>query len=117
MRNRWNRTPAEAGIIGMTRAMAKEWGRYKVNVNCMAFGLIDTRMAQPLACGKASIHVGDHEIPVGIHKVTPDMLNSSVPLGRPGTPQEAAGAVCLFCMPELDYISGQATVCSGGLRA
>jgi 3-oxoacyl-[acyl-carrier protein] reductase len=111
-----NYSTAKAGIIGMTRAMAKEWGRYKVNVNCVAFGLIETRLAQPLAGESASIQVGDHEIPVGIQQENLSMLNSIIPLGRPGTPQEAAGAVYLFCIPESDYISGQVVVCSGGLR-
>jgi 3-oxoacyl-[acyl-carrier protein] reductase len=45
------------------------------------------------------------------------MMNSIIPLGRAGTPQEAAGAVYMFCIPESNYVSGQVITCSGGLRS
>ncbi len=111
-----NYSAAKAGIVGLTRAMSKEWGRYKVNVNCVAFGLIQTRLIQPLKDKGASIQVGDHDIPVGIHEDNLAMMKSVIPLGRVGTPQEAAGAVYLFCIPESNYVSGQVITCSGGLR-
>jgi 3-oxoacyl-[acyl-carrier protein] reductase len=49
--------------------------------------------------------------------VQPEMLafmERMIPLGRGGTPEEAAGAVYLFCIPESDYISGQVVLASGG---
>jgi len=97
----------------MTRVLAKEWGRFKVTVNSVAFGLIRTRLTEA-AAGSGSIEVDGREIKVGVN---PDVLNSlevGIPLGRAGTPREAAGAVYLFCIPESDYISGQTVVCSGG---
>ena len=111
-----NYSTAKAGIVGMTRAMSKEWGRYKVNVNCVAFGLIDTRLTQALDDEGASIRVGAHEIPVGIHRDNLAMMDSIIPMGRTGTAQEAAGAVYMFCIPESNYVSGQVITCSGGLR-
>jgi 3-oxoacyl-[acyl-carrier protein] reductase len=104
---------AKAGVNGMTRVLAKEWGRFKVTVNSVAFGLIRTRLTEA-AAGSGSIEVDGREIKVGVN---PDVLNSlevGIPLGRAGTPREAAGAVYLFCIPESDYISGQTVVCSGG---
>jgi 3-oxoacyl-[acyl-carrier protein] reductase len=111
-----NYSTAKAGIIGLTLAMSKEWGRYKVNVNCVAFGLIQTRLSQALHDQAANITVGDHEIPVGIHTDNLKMMDSIIPLGRAGTPQEAAGAVYMLCIPESNYVSGQVITCSGGLR-
>lgn len=106
---------AKASLIGLTRTMAKEWGRFKVTVNCVAFGLIETRLTQPIAERQASIAVGGHEIKVGVRAEMLDTMVRSIPLGRPGTPDEAAGAVYLFCSPESDYISGQIIVAGGGL--
>jgi len=111
-----NYSGAKAGIVGMTLALAKEWGRYSVNVNCVAFGLIHTRLNQPLGEDSAQIDIEGHSIPVGVRAESLAMLKQVIPLGRGGTPEEAAGAVFLFCTPESNYISGQVVVCGGGLR-
>ena len=103
---------AKAGVNGLTRVMAKEWGRYKVNVNSVAFGLIRTRLTQPV--GSGSIQVEGRQIRVGVNVDVLQGMEASIPLGRAGTPEEAAGAVYLLCLPESDYISGQTLVCSGG---
>jgi len=110
-----NYSSAKAGIIGLTKAMAKEWGRYQVNVNCVAFGLIGTRLAQALGGKDAHIDVGGQQIDIGIQQANLDAMQQMIPLGRPGTPEEAAGSVCLFCYPESDYVSGQVITCAGGL--
>jgi len=110
-----NYAAAKAGVIGLTRAMAKEWGRYRVNVNCVAFGLIDTRLTQPLAAQDARIAVDGREIAVGIQPATLEAMAQLIPLGRAGTPEEAAGAVYLLCSPESSYVSGQTLLCAGGL--
>jgi len=104
---------AKAGINGMTRVLAKEWGRFKVNVNSVAFGVIRTRLTEA-AAGAGAIKVEGREIKVGVN---PDVLKSmedGIPLGRGGTAAEAAGAVYLFCIPESNYVTGQVVVCSGG---
>jgi 3-oxoacyl-[acyl-carrier protein] reductase len=105
---------AKAGVNGITRSMCKEWGRYKVNVNSVAFGLIRTRLTEAAAGGDASIAVEGKKIRVGVNADVLKTMEQGIPLGRAGTPQEAAGAVYLFCLPESDYISGQVVVCSGG---
>ncbi len=109
-----NYSTAKAGIQGLTRAMAKEWGRYKVNVNAVAFGLIMTRLTESPADGNATIDVQGRAIRVGVR---PEVLRNAeqlIPLGRGGRPEEAAGAIYLFCIPESNYVSGQTLVVSGG---
>lgn len=106
----------KAGIVGLTRTLCKEWGRYRVNVNCVAFGLIETRLTQPLAeGGGAHINVEGRELAVGIQPRLLQSFAAMAPMGRAGTPKEAADAIYLLCSPESDYISGQVLVCGGGL--
>jgi len=105
----------KAAQIGITRTLAKEWGRLRVNVNCVAFGYIATRLTQPLTQGEARIQVGEREHKVGLDPGYVERMRELIPLGRPGTPEEAAGAVYLFCTPESDYVSGQILVAGGGL--
>ena len=109
-----NYAAAKAGINGLTKAMAKEWGRYKVNVNSVAFGLIMTRLTQPLTAGDASVDIQGRTIAVGVQPDRLKAAESTIPLGRGGTPEEAAGAVYMFCIPESNYVSGQVLVCGGG---
>lgn len=106
---------AKASLIGLTRTLCKEWGRYKVNVNCVAFGLIKTRLTQPIEDKQATIDVEGRAIKVGVQPQLISTFEKLIPLGRGGTPEEAADAVYLFCTPESNYISGQVVVCGGGL--
>lgn len=106
---------AKSALVGMTRTLAKEWGRYAVNVNCVAFGFIETRLTQPLSGEGARIDVAGREVAVGVQPQFLEMMRMTTPLGRAGTPEEAAGAVYLLCTPESDYISGQVLVAGGGL--
>lgn len=111
-----NYSSAKAAMVGMTRTLAKEWGRYAVNVNCVAFGMIETRLTQPLVgASEAKIDVAGREIKVGMQPAFIETLSNLIPLGRAGTAEEAAGAVYLLCAPESDYISGQVIVAGGGL--
>ena len=110
-----NYASAKAGVIGMTLALAKEWGRLKTNVNCVAFGLIGTRLTQATADAGATVSIEGRDIRVGLNPEVKATIERTIPLGRAGTPEEAAGAVYLFCLPESDYISGQTVVCAGGL--
>jgi 3-oxoacyl-[acyl-carrier protein] reductase len=102
----------KAGVIGLTKTLAKEWGRYNINVNAVGFGMIQTRMTQPLKPG-AELKMGGKEIPMGIQTAMLDSIVAS-PLGRIGTPEEAAGAVLFFCSPLSDYVTGEVLICSGG---
>jgi 3-oxoacyl-[acyl-carrier protein] reductase len=106
----------KAGVIGLTRTLAKEWGRYNVTVNCVGFGLIETRLTQPLTQAGATISVQGRSIPVGVQPKVLDSIQAVCPLGRAGTPDEAAGAVLFFCSPLSDYVTGEVLVCSGGLH-
>jgi len=109
-----NYSAAKSSMIGMTKTMAKEWGRYKVNVNAVAYGLIETRLTRGFDGDKPSVQVGAQEVGIGIPADQVRMMSQMIPMGRPGTPEEAAGAVYLFCSPESNYISGQVVVCGGG---
>lgn len=109
-----NYAAAKAGINGLTRAVAKEWGRYKVNVNSVAFGLIKTRLTEAAADGDATLDIEGRQIKVGVNPQVLKNAESLIPLGRAGTPAEAAGAVYLFCLPESNYVSGQVLVVGGG---
>jgi len=109
-----NYSSAKAGVTGLTKALAKEWGRYNVTVNTVAFGLIKTRLTETPAGGDGTIDVAGREIKVGVNPNLLAAMEQMVPLGRGGTPAEAAGAVYLFCLPESDYVSAQTLVCGGG---
>ena len=85
-----------------------------VTVNCVAFGLIKTRLTGNAAEGSTA-NIEGREIRVGVNPDLMAMMERSIPLGRGGTPDEAAGAVYLLCIPESDYVSGQTLMCSGGL--
>lgn len=103
----------KAGIIGLTKVMAKEWGRYNVNVNAVGFGFIDTRLTQPLG---EEIDMHGRKIKVGVQPAVRDALAAQNPLGRFGSAAEAAGPVVFFCSPLSDYVTGEVLLCSGGSR-
>ena len=109
-----NYATAKAGIMGMTQTLAKEWGRMNVTVNCVAYGLVKTRLTGNAADG-GTAHIDGRHIKVGVNADLMAMMERSIPLGRGGTPEEAAGVVYLLCIPESDYVSGQTLMCSGGL--
>ena len=106
----------KAGIIGLTKTMAKEWGRYNVNVNAVGFGLIGTRLVQPLTDATANMEMHGHQIRLGVQPSLLDSVKTACPLGRLGTPEEAAGAVLFFCSPLSDYVTGEVLICGGGLH-
>jgi 3-oxoacyl-[acyl-carrier protein] reductase len=105
----------KAAVIGLTRAMAKEWGRYNVNVNAVGFGLIGTRLVQPLT-ESSKIEVKGREIRIGVQPAVLEKVLASSPLGRAGTPEEAAGAVLFFCSPLSDFVTGELLMCAGGMH-
>lgn len=109
-----NYAAAKAGVTGLTKTLAKEWGRYNVTVNSVAFGLIKTRLTEAAAGGDATIDMAGNKIKVGVNPEVLSAMEGGIPLGRAGTPQDAAGSVYLLCIPESDYVSGQTLVCGGG---
>lgn len=110
-----NYSSMKAGVVGLTKTLAKEWGRFKVCVNCVAFGFIETRLTQATE-EKMQVEVdGGQKASVGMPPKVIEGFKKMIPLGRAGTPEEAADAVYLLCSPESNYISGQTLICGGGL--
>jgi len=108
-----NYAAAKAGVTGLTKTLAKEWGRYNVTVNTVAFGVIRTRLTAAASAG-GTIDIDGQELKVGVSEQILEAIETQIPLGRAGTPQEAAGAVYLLIQPESDYVSGHTLVCGGG---
>ena len=109
-----NYSSMKAGVLGLTKCLSKEWGRYKVNVNCVAFGYIETRLTEATD-EKVNIKVdGGKEAAVGLPPKVIEGFKRMIPMGRAGTVDEAAGAVYLMCCPESNYVSGQILICGGG---
>jgi 3-oxoacyl-[acyl-carrier protein] reductase len=104
----------KAAVVGLTKVMAKEWGRYNVNVNAVGFGFIETRLVQPLG---EEIDVSGHKIKIGVQPQALEAMKLLCPLGRMGTVEEAAGPVLFFCSPLSDYVSGEVLIVSGGARS
>lgn len=110
-----NYSSMKAALGGMTKTLSKELGYLKINVNCVAFGFIDTRLTQATD-EKKTVIVDGNEVNVGIPKKIVAGVSRMVPLGRSGTADEAADGIYLFCTPESNYISGQTVIIGGGLR-
>jgi 3-oxoacyl-[acyl-carrier protein] reductase len=109
-----NYSSGKAGVIGLTKTLAKEWGQFNIQVNAVAFGRIDTRLTQAKEKGE-SIMRGDAEIAIGIPGERLERTTPMIPLGRAGTAEEAAGAVFFFASPFSNYVSGQVLEVAGGL--
>ena len=109
-----NYAAGKAGIIGVTKTLAKEWGQFNVQVNAVAFGFIDTRLTQAKEAGER-IQRGEKDIALGIPEPMRQVAQMMIPLGRAGTPDEAAGAVLFFASPLSDYVSGQVLEVTGGM--
>jgi len=108
-----NYSSGKAGVVGLTRTLAKEWGQFKINVNAVAFGFIETRLTASKEEGNV-IEKDGEKFQLGI----PDQLRSMgamlIPLGRPGSPQEAAGGIFYLCSPWSNYVHGQVLNVTGG---
>ncbi len=108
-----NYAAAKAGLVGLTKTLAREWGPFKVNVNAVAFGFVDTRLTAAADEGETITH-GDTEIRLGIPASMRELASTMIPLGRPATPQEAAGAVFFLCSPWSNFVHGQVLTVNGG---
>lgn len=108
-----NYSAGKMGIVGVTKTMAKEWGRFNINVNAVAYGFIDTRLTQPKERHE-TMTVQGKEVELGIPEAMRKMAPNFIPLGRPGTPDEAAGPVLFLASPLSDYVSGHVLLVTGG---
>ncbi len=106
----------KAAVVGLTKTLAKEWGRYNVTVNAVGFGLIDTRLIKPMEDAVTNISIGEKQIHVGMQAQVREQVTKQIPLGRLGTADDAANAVFFFCSPLSDYVTGEVLVCGGGIR-
>jgi len=109
-----NYSAGKAGVVGLTKTIAKEWGQFKVNVNAVAFGFIDTRLTQAKV-DENTMEVGGEKIQLGIPEQMRQMAAMLIPLGRPATPEEAAGGIFFLCSPWSNYVHGQTLHITGGL--
>ena len=108
-----NYSAGKAGVVGLTKTLAKEWGPLKVNVNAVAFGWIETR----LTASKDDTNVTEirgEKVQLGIPEQMRGMASMVIPIGRPGTPEEAAGGVFFLCSPWANFVHGQVLNITGG---
>jgi 3-oxoacyl-[acyl-carrier protein] reductase len=122
-------------MLGLMRTLALEWGRFRVNVNAVAFGIIQTRFGLPqsehevIETGGRTVHVGmpakqaerlgvdmdpDHVV-TDAEMYAPKPMRG-IPLGRTGTIREAADSIFWLCSPMSDYVTGQVIAVNGGSR-
>jgi 3-oxoacyl-[acyl-carrier protein] reductase len=108
-----NYSSGKAGVVGLTKTLAKEWGQFKINVNAVAFGFIETRLTAAKDESN-TMEIGGKEIQLGIPEQLRGMGAMVIPLGRPGTPEEAAGGVFFLCSPWSNFVHGQVLNVTGG---
>jgi 3-oxoacyl-[acyl-carrier protein] reductase len=108
-----NYSSGKSGVVGLTKTLAKEWGQFKINVNAVAFGFVETRLtASKEEAG--TFQKDGEEIQLGIPDQMRQMASMLIPLGRPATPEEAAGGVFFLCSPWSNFVHGQVLNVTGG---
>jgi 3-oxoacyl-[acyl-carrier protein] reductase len=108
-----NYASGKSAVVGLTKTLAKEWGQFKINVNAVAFGFIETRLTAPKTDQNVA-EIGGQTVQLGIPEQLRAIGPALIPMGRPGTPNEAAGGVFLLCTPWANYITGQVLSITGG---
>ena len=109
-----NYSAAKAGLVGLTKTLAREWGPFKVNVNAVAFGFVETRLTAASDEGGEAFVKDGVEIPLGIPERMRQMAPIIIPLGRAATPEDAAGPIFFLCSPWSNFVHGQVLTASGG---
>ena len=108
-----NYSAAKSAIVGLTKTLAKEWGQFKINVNAVAFGFVETRLTASKE-GGATFQKEGQDIQLGIPEQLRQMASMMIPIGRPATPEEAAAGVFFLCSPWSNYVHGQVLNVTGG---
>ncbi|MBV9366331.1 MAG: SDR family oxidoreductase, partial [Solirubrobacterales bacterium] len=108
-----NYASGKSALLGLTKTLAKEWGQFKINVNAVAFGFIETRLTAAKT-DENVVEIGGQKVQLGIPEQMRALGPALIPLGRAGTPQEAAGGVFLLCTPWANFITGQVLSITGG---
>jgi 3-oxoacyl-[acyl-carrier protein] reductase len=110
-----NYSSGKAAVTGLTKTLAKEWGGFKVNVNAVAFGFVETRLTQAKEKGETvKAGEGGPEVSIGVPEQMRNLASAIIPLGRPAQPEEAAGPVLFLASPLANYIHGQIINVTGG---
>lgn len=111
-----NYAAGKAGVVGLTKTLAKEWGMFKINVNAVAFGFVETRLtASKGSEGTVGADVGGKTVDLGMSDIVRQGATMMTPLGRGATPEEAAGGVFFLCSPYSNFVTGQTLLVSGGM--
>jgi 3-oxoacyl-[acyl-carrier protein] reductase len=108
-----NYSAGKSGVVGLTKSLAKEWGQFKINVNAVAFGYIETRLTASNESDNV-MEIDGEKVQLGIPDQLRGMAAMLIPLGRPGTTEEAAGGVFFLCSPWSNYVHGQVLNVTGG---
>src|ERR1700733_2124699 len=110
-----NYSAAKMGVVGVTKTLAKEWGQFKINVNAVAFGFVDTRLTAAKEQGGEITSPTGEKIELGIPEQMRAMASAMIPLGRPATTAEASGPVLFLASPLANYVHGQVLNITGGM--
>ena len=110
-----NYSAAKMGVVGITKTLAKEWGQFKINVNAVAFGFVDTRLTAAKEEGGEMTSPTGEKIELGIPEQMRAMASAIIPIGRPAQPIEAAGPVLFLASPLANYVHGQVLNVTGGM--
>jgi 3-oxoacyl-[acyl-carrier protein] reductase len=108
-----NYAAGKSGVVGLTKTLAKEWGQFKINVNAVAFGWIETRLTASKV-EENQMEIDGQKVQLGIPDQLRGMASVLIPLGRTGTPDEAAGGVFFLCSPWSNFVHGQVLNITGG---
>jgi 3-oxoacyl-[acyl-carrier protein] reductase len=108
-----NYSAGKSAVVGLTKTLAKEWGQFKVNCNAVAFGYIETRLTASKDESN-QMEIDGQKVQLGIPDQLRGMAAMLIPLGRPGTPEEAAGGIFFLCSPWSNYVHGQVLNVTGG---
>jgi len=110
-----NYSAAKMGVVGLTKTLAKEWGQFKINVNAVAFGFVETRLTQAKEQGEEMTTPTGEKVELGIPEQMRAMASAIIPMGRPATPEEASGPVLFLSSPLANYVHGQVLNVTGGM--
>jgi 3-oxoacyl-[acyl-carrier protein] reductase len=110
-----NYSAAKMGVVGLTKTLAKEWGQFKINVNAVAFGFVETRLTQAKEAGEEMTTPSGEKVELGIPEQMRAMASAIIPMGRPATPEEASGPVLFLSSPLANYVHGQVLNVTGGM--
>jgi 3-oxoacyl-[acyl-carrier protein] reductase len=108
-----NYSAGKSGVVGLTKTLAKEWGQFKINVNAVAFGWIETRLTAAKE-SENTMEIDGEKVQLGIPEQMRSMASMVIPIGRPGSPEEAAGGVFFLCSPWSNFVHGQVLIITGG---